>query len=198
MELRPGHNKTNWFLSALAREVVSDPNNSRLITRLEGVSIRFGAGGRLRPLDREWTERFESVSIRFGAGGRFRPAMVMPVERVVSFLSALAREVVSDVVDGWPIAVFFVTFLSALAREVVSDSDDCTKLKDFQFLSALAREVVSDPTPRSGGSRSSRVSIRFGAGGRFRHAKYVSYGHDLRFLSALAREVVSDLSNSFK
>ena len=81
------------------------------------------------------------------------------------FLSALAREVVSD--SRRIPQTRRIPFLSALAREVVSDGTIHPALPPVTwFLSALAREVVSDG--ELSGIAFGEVSIRFGAGGRFR------------------------------
>ena len=89
------------------------------------------------------------------------------------FLSALAREVVSDTTKK---AIPFATvFLSALAGEVVSDpSATPTPTPAEAFLSALAREVVSDEPTKTPTPEPTKT-----------------------FLSALAREVVSDNDQNY-
>ena len=193
------------FLSALAREVVSDARN-----------WRRNAGGRFRRrLSREGNAgqtgflsalAREVVSDKGFGGSSSNPT---------PFLSALAREVVSDS-HHLHAGRDEHGFLSALAREVVSDTYYAAPRDSLVFLSALAREVVSDTNSQLLGDT---ISFRFyplwrgrsfptvlhpavhpprwsfyplWRGRSFPTAEYRRPNSPEEFLSALAREVVSD------
>ena len=108
------------LLSAISRDLISDGAMIILAVAAHEVTIRYFAGPDLRPSPQQPEKHRHKVFYRYGARRDLNSCPTRPSSDLLTLLSAISRDLISDIPQGqWGAAP--EGLLSAISRDLISD-----------------------------------------------------------------------------